>query len=376
MGHAVSTTDLGTSRGMLSGVRNTSLFRDFGWRANALMIECAKEAYLLAYGEEPEYTYFVGGSTGGQQALSIAQRFPSAYDGILCGAPANNRVALHTFFLWNYLVLRDSSGKPLFNESECEGVALAIREFSACGGRYIAPPQEVLSLASMLDFVNARMHLTGAQRRALLLYYEGPRDPRDGARIYCGAPIGSELLGGGLADFACRAELPHSYPFYWWMGAEYDLRSFDFGEDFARLREVLSPDLDANDPNLAPFFARGGKLLMASAMGDAVVPYPDALAYTRRVLAATGGIADSLRFYLVPTRDHGIAGMGEGHLSTGETGGSLFDALRGWRERGETPGALYGHIHTFGGEGTAPLRILPNDETILCPETTAPKFLL
>ncbi len=56
------------------------------------------------YKATPKHTYFSGCSTGGEQALMEAQRFPDDYDGILGGAAANNRTGVHTSILWNYVV--------------------------------------------------------------------------------------------------------------------------------------------------------------------------------------------------------------------------------------------------------------------------------
>ena len=58
------------------------------------MTEIAKAVVQEARHRGPVHSYFTGCSTGGQQALSEAQRYPGDYDGIVAGDPGNNRVHL------------------------------------------------------------------------------------------------------------------------------------------------------------------------------------------------------------------------------------------------------------------------------------------
>jgi len=54
-----------------------------------------KEIAGAFFGQNAHKAYFAGCSTGGQNALMEAQRFPDDYDGILAGAAAFNRTHLH-----------------------------------------------------------------------------------------------------------------------------------------------------------------------------------------------------------------------------------------------------------------------------------------
>src|SRR6266702_4768160 len=63
---------------------------DFGYRAVHEMTVKAKAIIAAYYGEATKFSYWKGCSSGGKQGLKEAQRFPSDYDGIIAGAPANN----------------------------------------------------------------------------------------------------------------------------------------------------------------------------------------------------------------------------------------------------------------------------------------------
>jgi len=82
-GYVAATTDMGTAPNASSGIGNPEVWKDFGFRATHLMTVLAKQLVKAYYGEAPDYSYFFGGSTGGQQALQEAQRYPEDYDGIV-----------------------------------------------------------------------------------------------------------------------------------------------------------------------------------------------------------------------------------------------------------------------------------------------------
>src|SRR6478672_8263587 len=63
---------------------------DFAYRAHHETTLKAKALVNAFYGKAPERAYWFGCSSGGNERLHEAQRFPEDYDGIVAGAPANN----------------------------------------------------------------------------------------------------------------------------------------------------------------------------------------------------------------------------------------------------------------------------------------------
>ena len=121
---------MGTAPNSDSGIGNPEVWKDFGFRATHLMTVAAKQVIRAYYGKEPELSYFSGGSTGGQQALQEAQRYPEDYDGIAAAVPAHCRTPLHAYFLWNDQILK----KCPFTKAQEASVIAAANEYMARAG--------------------------------------------------------------------------------------------------------------------------------------------------------------------------------------------------------------------------------------------------
>src|ERR1035438_6834874 len=94
-GFAVSNTDMGmrppAGSDASAFVGHPEKWADWGYRSTHEMTVVSKALVKAYYAAAPKNSYFSGCSTGGEQALLEAQRFPDDYDGILGGAAANNR---------------------------------------------------------------------------------------------------------------------------------------------------------------------------------------------------------------------------------------------------------------------------------------------
>ena len=89
------------------------------------MTTIAKTVVERVKGRAPAQSYFSGCSTGGQQALSEAQRYPADYDGIVSGDPGNNRINLIYGFLWSWLATHDTDGTPILPSAKLPALAKA-----------------------------------------------------------------------------------------------------------------------------------------------------------------------------------------------------------------------------------------------------------
>ena len=105
---------MGTSPGVNNILNQPDKWADFGYRATHEMTVLSKAVVRAWYGTAAHHVYFSGCSTGGQQALMEAQRYPGDYNGIIAGAPANNRTHLHASFIWN-LLAANPQGSPVLS---------------------------------------------------------------------------------------------------------------------------------------------------------------------------------------------------------------------------------------------------------------------
>ena len=73
---------------------NDEAFRNFAYAAYKKVHDAARTLIERAYGRAPEKTYFMGSSEGGREALTVAERYPEDFDGILARVPVINWTGL------------------------------------------------------------------------------------------------------------------------------------------------------------------------------------------------------------------------------------------------------------------------------------------
>ena len=97
-GFVTAATDTGHSAALEAGASfalNRQKLLDFGFRSLHVTAETAKMLARTYYGAGPTKSYYEGCSQGGRQGLTLAQRFPDDFDGIVAGAPALYQTGTH-----------------------------------------------------------------------------------------------------------------------------------------------------------------------------------------------------------------------------------------------------------------------------------------
>ncbi len=335
-GYATANTDMGTSPDVYKIIDYPERWADFGYRSNHLMTMLSKIILEIYYKRAARYSYFQGCSTGDEQALMEAQRYPEDYNGIIAGAPANNRTHLHTLFVWNLVSAFDSKNNAINSEKKMGLLKkLLLRNYGgkdggAPGDNFFTDPRTLSFNPDILPKCSEGISdscFSKEEIEALKKLYAGTTNMRTGERIYAPSPLGASYLEIKLTGTLF-------YMFKWIFGADFDYTTFDFDRDMHRMDSILSPILNANNSDLSAFKNKGGKLLMYTGTEDQLVPYPDAINYYERVIETQGSLRDTqnfFRFFLVPGMGHCGGGPGLNDI------GDKLMVMRDWVEKGIAP---------------------------------------
>jgi feruloyl esterase len=332
-GYATAGSDTGHVPDDLTfGVGHPDKIDDWAFRAVHVMTETAKLIVRDYYGRLPQYSYFAGCSTGGQQALTEAQRFPADYDGIIAGDPGHNRIHLMAGAMWTLEAAKalTAAKLPLITKTaiaSCDAVDGVTDGIIDDPRRCTFDPGALLCKGGDKDNC-----LTAPQVESVRRIYSGAKNPRTGDRIFAGWTLGTET--SWTTYFVGPAEPRRNEFWKLWVfnDPEWDWRTFDFDRDLA-FADTKMAVVNSVDADLRPFKARNGKLLMYHGWADGNVPAADAIEYYERVTLAVGGsdrTGDFFRLFLVPGMGHCSGGDGPNNFDT-------LSALEQWVEHGKAP---------------------------------------
>ncbi len=376
-GKAAASTDTGHRAHAGSGdwaQGHPEKVRDYGWRAIHLTTVAAKDLIAAYYGREAAYSYFIGCSNGGRQALMEASRFPDDYDGIIAGAPFQGTRSILSFA--NVIQAQLPEGAALHPEQAAVLQAAVLEQCDALDGQrdgLVEDPLQCGFDASVLACgdTDSPGCFSAPQLAALAQLHAGYRDD-DGRVIAYGLPPTGAEVGVPVAQFGWEGNAlvqfePDSDNTNL---ADEVLTNFtspplsssstlDFDRDPARLAAALGGDLNPQ-PDLTAFFERGGKLILWHGWADAILPPEATIDLHRQILDQSGPLAQrQMQFFMVPGVQHCAGGPGPdtfgqigAPLPTQAPESSIGAALLAWVETGREPRTLTGT--RSGGMGMAP----------------------
>ena len=349
-GYATASNDTGHKGGSASfAVGHPEKLVDFAYRSMHEMAVHSKAIIRAFYGRAPQLSYYQGCSTGGRQGLMEAQRFPDDFDAIIAGAPVHNmvhlnvsQVALQVEMLRNPSRLVPDDKKALF----ANAVVAACDAKDGVTDGIVSEPRTckfdpaVLACPSTPPRTNSAS--LGASTEACLTppQVENARSAwasvknKSGALIYPGRSPGFEsgwrIPVPGKPLNPLFTDMPR---FIGRQNADWDPMTFDLETDLARALKNAG-FVEATDPNLAKFKARGGKLLLYHGWADPGPAPENTVNYYEAVTRKLGGKQDDwMRLFLMPGVGHCGGGVGPDQAD-------FLGALERWREKGESPAQI------------------------------------
>ncbi|MEO5640833.1 MAG: tannase/feruloyl esterase family alpha/beta hydrolase [Sphingomicrobium sp.] len=331
-GYACLMTDMGHSSTLVDNnwvANNLQGLVDFGYRSTHVTTVAGKAIAAAFYDRTPNKSYFFACSTGGRQGLIEAERFPEDFDGIVAIAPASmgpfgkkRAASVSDVDAFN----SNPDGSPILPNRKAVLVHAAV--VRACDGNdgirdgIIGDPATCRWKPEDLachgsDISNC---LTPAQVAMLHKMYQ-----------WRGAEKGSEL--NWIGNFIRNAPRP----------GEAWKPLFDGGigrGDPATIETMINPSY----PDLRPFKANGGKLILVHGLTDYSVMPPPTIDFYQTVTRTMGEAAatrDFARLFLIPGMDHCAGGEGASAID-------YMAAITGWVESGTPTEKLHG-VHVAPG---------------------------
>jgi pimeloyl-ACP methyl ester carboxylesterase len=360
------------------------------------------------YGERPRFNYYIGGSQGGREGLTVAQRYPEDYDGVAADVPIVN---FSTLMLAPELIRIQE--KPLSNwvtrakvnairaeflrqadklDGLVDGVinnyTAARALFDMSQGDAKRNPWAALRAPDGKDTnpsdtsVNAR--LTDGQIETLKLVYSRYKFATplaNGVRTFGmwvpnTDPSGSGLIADqryrgqeGAADNAAAHSHMGILGVTGFLMQNLSANPLDYveGGPLNKRREQISEWLDSTNPDLSKLYKRGGKLIVTIGTDDTLASSGSQLDYYQSVIDKMGReqVDAFARFYVLPQTGHGLSGQsapidGDGKAVTRfqiPNGVDRTALLIGWVERNVTPGKT---IVVTAGNRSLPMCSYPN----------------
>lgn len=358
-GFATVSTDTGHTGGTPSfAIERPEGVIDYAYRSEHEMTSKAKQLITAFYGRPAQFSYWDGCSTGGKQALTEAQRYPEDFNGIIAGAPANYMIHLHAAQTNIAQALDRTPGSRIpaekFPMIQAAAVAACDANDGLKDGLIDDPRRCGFDPGTLLCKAGDEAScLTAAQVETVRTIYRPLTHPNTGAVIFPGLMPGSEALWG--TSVAQPLPFPmQTFQYVIFKNPAWDYHSFNVATDVDTADRMDGGANNATDPNLAPFFNRGGKLLMYHGWSDHHISPVNSINYYASVLQAVADPAktsSSVRLFMAPGMAH--CGGGDGPDTFDRVG-----AILAWVENGTTPDRLIASKAT-GGQVTRTRPLCP-----------------
>jgi hypothetical protein len=361
---------------------------DFGNRAIHEMTRVAKLVVAQFYSSAASHSYFAACSDGGREALMEAQRYPGDYDGILAGAPANNWSSLLSSAVTDTQALT-ATPASFIPQKKIPAIAQAVLtqcdSLDGVSDGILNDPRQCKFDPVTIECKNGEdteQCLTAAQVTSLKAIYGGLKNEH-GQTIFPGYLPGTETgeegwglwITGPAPGRSLMAAFGNGfYSDMVYEKADWDLKSFRVETGLPLAREKTALALDSVDPNLKPFYSRGGKLIVYHGWNDPAIPALSTVNYYHQVVETVGlATAEAfVRLYMVPGMQHCSGGVGPDSFGQSpwwnpDPGYNVRTALELWVEKGSAPAAIIATKTADDSPGAGSAQATPAMTRPLCP---------
>jgi feruloyl esterase len=364
---------------------NDEAIRNLGYMQMKKTRDAAMVLIERVYGARPRFTYYIGTSQGGREALTVAERYAADYDGIIANVPI---VGFSSLMLAPELIRIQE--KPLANWVTPEKVNAIRSEFirqcdrldglvdgiinnyMACRTRFgetAVGPWAAKRCPNGIDSnpsdTSASACLTDGQIGTLRFVYGrytystplANDDRAFGMWVPNTDPSGSGLILS--SRFRGQQGAPADGPLHTHLGVlgvtGFLMRNpgqanpLDYVEgQLNERRQELSAWLDATSADFTAFHQRGGRMILTIGTNDTLASPGEQLDYYQSVVERMGRqtVDAFARLYVLPQTSHGLSGTsytvdGNGRTISPVPIPNTFDRLSmliDWVERNIAPG--------------------------------------
>ena len=359
---------------------NDEMLVNYAYASYKKVRDVASSITRSFYGRPPSKLYYFGGSEGGREGLTMAQRFPADYDGVVSIVPVVQLSMLFQSYIhhqqpqlrggWlsaaktrtlaKYVVDRcdtlDGVADGVISNYLACGAHIRLKELrcpgGAEGGDGCLSDLQIAAVAAVhapydMPFAGAN----GISSYPQWLYgNETNPDPRIFGANTRPDPDATTMQRWVVGTAAPTAAVDVNTASQHWLyganfvrffvtkDASYDAAKYDPAKFRARVLE-MSALIDSTNPDLSAFFGHGGKLIMRENMGDLAQSPLAGINYFNSVIAKLGRdkVDQSARLYVSPASTHTGTAASVLDGSPVPTMVDLLDPLDQWVSEGKAP---------------------------------------
>lgn len=339
---------------------------DYAYAGLGPVAALGKKIVAQYYGKKASYSYFVGCSNGGREAMMAAERFPGAFNGIVAGDPGFNLSAAAIAEMWDVKHLmaiapKDAQGRPILSEALTKADLSLVSHavLVACDGLDGLKDGMINNMAACHFDPKVLACKNGHSRPCLALkkvaaieaMFRGPHDSQ-GRPLYANWPYdaGIDTMGWRMWRLgtsktakpnAMDATLGlNSMRFYFLTPPQPNMTPETF--DFDRARADTEKTRAINDVTgmLTSYAAHGGKLIVYQGLSDPVFSADAIMSWYRRLEEKDSSAYRWARLFLVPGMNHCFGGPATDRFDA-------LSAIQRWTEAAKPPTRIVAHGRAF-----------------------------